>query len=136
MNAEKISHFLIAEDDPDDRVLLEEAVLEANLPVELTFVDDGQELMNYLEDLNGKAEKQVDVIVLDLNMPRMDGREALREIKASPELGTIPLVVFTTSNSAEDTRYSYENGASSFLTKPASFTDIVDMVEEIYKTWG
>lgn len=131
--------ILIADDDEDDCMLAREALAETRLPTDLHFVQDGEELMNYLYQ-RGKYAVQNDsprpgLILLDLNMPKKDGREALREIKTDPQLRQIPVVVLTTSKSEEDIYRSYELGANSFISKPVSFASLVDVMKTLRKYW-
>jgi CheY-like chemotaxis protein len=127
--------ILMADDDADDRLLAADALAEARLNNELRFVEDGEELMDYL-NRRGRwsapgAAPRPGLILLDLNMPRKDGREALREIKAHPELRRIPVVVLTTSRAEEDVVRSYDLGASSFITKPVSFGGLVSAMQAL-----
>lgn len=130
---------MMAEDDPDDRILVAEALREANSEEELISVEDGEELMHYLRrsgpytDMDG--EPLPDLILLDLNMPRMDGREALSQIKADPALRHIPIVVFTTSRADEDVVRSYDLGVNSFIVKPSSFEGLVNAMRSIVDYW-
>ncbi|MDZ7261448.1 MAG: response regulator, partial [candidate division KSB1 bacterium] len=114
--------ILMAEDDPEDRLLVKDAWEESRVLNELRFVEDGEELMDYLYRRGPYAEParapRPGLILLDLNMPRKDGREALKEIKADPELRRIPIVVLTTSKAEEDILRTYDLGANSFITKP------------------
>ena len=131
--------ILMADDDPEDRMLAEEALEEARLANEMHFVEDGEELMDYL-NRRGKYTALRDsslpgLILLDLNMPRKDGREALREIKADSELRRIPIVVLTTSRAEEDIYRTYELGVSSFITKPVTFEGLVDLMKILSKYW-
>jgi len=131
--------ILIADDDPDDRQLTQEAFEENHLANDLRFVEDGEELMDYLHQ-RGKyaAEGAAPVpglILLDLNMPRKDGREALREIKSDPRLRTIRVVVMTTSKAEEDVLRSYDLSAASYITKPVTFERLVDVVRTLGKYW-
>lgn len=131
--------ILMADDDEDDRLLAKEAFEEACLGNHLDFVTDGVELMDYLnrngkyQNLAGKALPGL--ILLDLNMPRKDGREALREIKQDPRLRHIPIVVLTTSKSEEDILRSYDIGVNSFVVKPVSFDTLIDIVKTIKRYW-
>jgi two-component system, response regulator len=130
---------LVAEDDPDDRLLLREAWQECRLPHALRFVSDGEELVDYLKR-HGRfpdpgAAPRPDLILLDLNMPRMDGREALRAIKSDPALRAIPVIVLTTSEAEEDIVLIYDRGGSSFIVKPTAFDRLVDMVRTIDAYW-
>lgn len=130
--------ILMADDDPDDRVLTREALMENKLANDLHFVEDGEELMDFLKR-RGKYEQQnaprPGLILLDLNMPRKDGREALSEIKADPELRSIPIIVLTTSKAEEDIVKSYDLGVSSFITKPVTFDDLVKVAKAIGEYW-
>lgn len=131
--------ILYADDDPEDRMLTEEAFEESNLSVQLQFVEDGEELMSYLFN-TGKYQDQdkypsPDLILLDLNMPKKDGRECLKEIKDNEQLRKIPVVVLTTSNDEEDVIKTYNLGVSSFITKPVSFESMVEVVQSLNKYW-
>lgn len=131
--------LLVAEDDEDDFFLIKKAMQEARLSNELKWVKDGKELMDYLY---AKGEYAGDgkapcpgLIMLDLNMPRKDGREALKEIKADPVLKGIPVIVFTTSGAEEDVIRSYGLGATSYIQKPIKFDDFVAAVKTFGKYW-
>ncbi len=130
---------VIADDDPEDRMLMEDAFEESRLANTLVFVEDGEELLDYLLRRNGFADPSVSprpgLILLDLNMPRKDGREALEEIKADPNLRQIPIVVMTTSKAEEDIVRSYDLGVNSFITKPVSFEGLVDVVKMLGRYW-
>lgn len=130
---------LVADDDPEDCILLKDALEEVEADVDIRFFSDGAELMNYLHLCDGSldchAGPRPDLILLDLNMPRKDGFEVLEEIKAEPQLRYIPVVVLTTSKSAEDRHRSYELGASSFITKQTSYTDLVAAMKTLTKYW-
>jgi CheY-like chemotaxis protein len=131
--------LLMADDDPDDRMLARDALTQARLANELHFVEDGEELMDYLYH-RGKYVNLADsprpgVILLDLNMPRKDGREALKEIKADPDLRQVPIVVLTTSKSEEDIYRTYDLGASSYITKPVTFEGLVEVMKGLKKYW-
>jgi CheY-like chemotaxis protein len=131
--------ILMAEDDPDDRLLVREAFEESRLLNELRFVEDGEELLDYLRRQKGYADPESaprpGLILLDLNMPRKDGREALREIKADPELRRIPVVVMTTSRAEEDIFRSYDMGASSYISKPVTFERLVELMKSLGNYW-
>ncbi len=133
--------ILIADDDPDDRFLAKEALEESRLANDILFVEDGEELMEFLHrkgryaDGNGKNTTRPGLILLDLNMPKKDGREALSEIKADPVLRQIPIVVLTTSKSDEDIVRSYDLGVNSFITKPVSFEGLVEVMRTLQKYW-
>lgn len=131
--------ILMAEDDPDDRMFCREALQEARLTNVVNFVEDGQELMDYLR-CEGDYVDPVScpapgVILLDLNMPRKDGREALEEIKSDPKLRAIPVVVLTTSKAEEDILRSYDLGVSGYITKPVTFERLVDIMKILGRYW-
>ncbi len=131
--------ILMAEDDPDDRLFSSEALEKAHLRNELRFVEDGQELMDYLH-CRGKYSRPDDcpppgIILLDLNMPRKDGREALQEIKTDPRLKLIPVVVLTTSRAEEDIVRSYDLGVSGYITKPVTFDRLIEIMKALGKYW-
>ncbi|HVF61936.1 MAG TPA: response regulator [Thermoanaerobaculia bacterium] len=133
----KAIRILLAEDDPDDRLLLQEALQEGRLANELICVEDGEELLDYLHQ-RGKwagGAPRPGLILLDLNMPKLDGREALRAIKADPSLRQIPVVVLTTSKAEEDVLRSYDLGANSFITKPVTFQSMVDLMRVLGSYW-
>jgi two-component system response regulator len=130
--------ILMAEDDPDDRLLAEEALEESRLANELHCVQDGVELLDYLYqrgDYEHQPAPRPGIILLDLNMPRMDGREALEELKADPKLRSIPVVVLTTSKAEEDIIRAYKLGVSGFITKPVAFQGLVDVMRSLGKYW-
>jgi len=131
--------ILMAEDDADDRLMVREAWTESRLANPLHFVEDGEELMDYLSRRDQFAELQgkplPGLILLDLNMPKKDGREALAEIKADPALRLIPIVVLTTSSAEEDILRTYDLGGCSFITKPVTFEALVDVVRTFGKYW-
>ena len=130
-NARSIT-ILLADDDADDRMMASDALEESRLANDLRFVEDGEELMDYLCRRGRYAGTNVaprpGLILLDLNMPRKDGREALREIKADPELRKIPVVVLTTSKAEEDIYRTYDLGVNSFITKPVMFESLVEVM--------
>lgn len=131
--------ILMADDDPDDRELTREAFRESRLANEFHTVEDGEELMDYLHrrgpyaHLNGAPLPGL--ILLDLNMPRKDGREALQEIKSDPHLRRIPIVVLTTSKAEEDILRSYDLGVNSYVTKPVTFSSLVELVRVLGRYW-
>lgn len=131
--------ILMADDDPDDRLLARNAFKVSRLANDLRFVEDGEELMEYLHRQGNYADPTLSpepgLILLDLNMPRKDGREALAEIKADPRLRHIPVVVLTTSKAEEDIYRSYDVGASSFITKPVSFEGLVSVIRVVGQYW-
>lgn len=130
--------LLVADDDAEDRMMIKEAFDENHLANPLCFVNDGEELMDYLLR-RGRYEKtethRPGLILLDLNMPKKDGREALRDIKSNPELKDIPVVVLTTSKAEEDILRSYNLGVNSFITKPVTFEALVVILRELGKYW-
>ncbi|HUA69383.1 MAG TPA: response regulator [Candidatus Saccharimonadales bacterium] len=135
----KMIAIVLADDDADDRKLTEDAFTENRLANEFHAVEDGEELMDYLlrrgkyESLHGEALPGL--ILLDLNMPRKDGREALKEIKAHPELRRIPIVVLTTSKAEEDIIRSYDLGVNSYVTKPVTFKSLVELIKVLGRYW-
>lgn len=130
--------ILMADDDDDDFLLTKKALNESKLLNELHRVKNGEELLHYLRDKDGKNREKhcrPGVILLDLNMPKMDGREALREIKSDPVLKEIPIVVFTTSKAEEDIIRSYQLGVNSFITKPVKFEDLIQVMAALGRYW-
>lgn len=131
--------ILMADDDADDRLLCQQALEESRVLNDLRFVEDGEQLLDYLyrrgEYVDAEKNPRPGLILLDLNMPRKDGREALKEIKADPELRRIPIVVMTTSQAEEDIYRSYDLGANSFVTKPVTFDRLVDLMKALGHFW-
>lgn len=131
--------ILMADDDADDRRLTQEALEESRLANDLRFVENGEELLRYLrrEGVYADPEKspRPGLILLDLNMPRMDGRAALSEIKKSPDLRQIPVVILTTSKADEDVYSSYDLGVNSYIVKPVTFAALVDILQTLEKYW-
>lgn len=131
--------ILCAEDDPEDRMLIEDAMEDSRLVNELQFVEDGEQLMDYLHRHGKYAELSnaplPGLILLDLNMPKKDGREALEEIKADPDLRRIPIVVLTTSKAEEDILRTYDLGVSGFVVKPVTFETLVSIMKTVSKYW-
>lgn len=131
--------ILLAEDDPDDRFLLIDAIRRSSLAVAVQVVEDGEALMDYLLRRGSYtapgAAPRPSLILLDLNMPRKDGREALREIKNNPVLRPIPVVVLTTSASQRDINQSYDLGVNAYLTKPDSVDDLTHAVRVLHDFW-
>lgn len=131
--------ILMAEDDPDDRMFSQEALQEAHLSNRIYFVEDGEELLDYLNCRGKYANPGTcptpGLILLDLNMPRKDGREALIEIKADPRLRHIPVVVLTTSKAEEDILRSYDLGVSGYITKPVTFDHLIEIMKVLGKYW-
>ncbi len=135
----KLISILMADDDEDDRQLAMEALHESKLVNELRFVKDGEELMDYLHHRGQYADPasspRPGIVLLDLNMPRKDGREALKEIKSDPELRRIPVVILTTSDAEEDIIRSYDLGVNSFIKKPVTFNGMVEIMRALGKYW-
>lgn len=131
--------ILLADDDEDDRFLIQEAFSENKLKNNLNFVADGEELMDYLlhrdKYSDPASSPRPDLILLDLNMPKKDGREALKEIKNDAVLKRIPVVVLTTSAAEEDILKTYDMGVNSFITKPVTFDGMVDIIKTLNKYW-
>jgi two-component system response regulator len=130
---------LMAEDDPDDRQMTKEAFEESHLANELRFVENGVELMDYLHR-RGKyrdpaASPRPAIILLDLNMPKKDGREALKEIKADPQLRTIRVIVLTTSEAEDDIDRIYDLSDTSYITKPVIFAALAEVIKTLSKYW-
>ena len=131
--------ILMAEDDADDREMTREAFEESRLLNDLRFVCDGVELMDYLQR-RGKysdpaSSPRPGLILLDLNMPKKDGREALREIKADPNLRSIRVVILTTSKAEEDIIRTYDLSAASYITKPVTFPGLAEVIKTLGKYW-
>ena len=137
--------ILMADDDADDRLLAKDALAETKLPGELHFVEDGEQLLDYLHR-RGKyatgpnsaphaSAPRPGLILLDLNMPKKDGREALREIKNNPDLRKIPVVVLTTSTADIDIAQIYDIGANSFISKPVTFDSLVKVMRILGDYW-
>lgn len=131
--------ILLADDDADDRMMAGEALAESRLANDLRFVEDGEELMDYLYRRGRYSDPdsapRPGLILLDLNMPRKDGREALTEIKGDPELRKIPVVVLTTSQAEEDIYRTYDLGVNSFITKPVMFESLVNVMRALGTYW-
>lgn len=131
--------IVIADDDVDDCLLLREALEENGLVSGIHFVGDGEELLEYLRREGRHAESNTVpcplLILLDLNMPRMDGREALADIKSDPRLRHIPVIVLTTSATDEDISHTYALGANSFIVKPATFAALVQVMNRVIQYW-
>jgi CheY-like chemotaxis protein len=131
--------ILIADDDADDCLLAQEALRESSQPHELRIVRDGQQLLDYLRR-QGEFEAEditprPDLILLDLKMPRKDGREALSELKADRRLRSIPIVVLTTSTARDDIGFCYRMGVNSYITKPSTYRGLVDLLATVCKYW-
>ena len=131
--------ILLADDDSDDRMLAKDALAESRLANDLRLVEDGEELMNYLYRRGRFSDPETSprpgLILLDLNMPRKDGREALKEIKSDPHLRHLPIVVLTTSKAEEDIYRTYDLGVNSFITKPVTFDGLVSVMRALGRYW-
>jgi CheY-like chemotaxis protein len=138
MSTEAIT-ILLAEDDEEDRYLIGEALYESRITNELYIVENGEELLDYLyrrgEYADEKKSPRPGLILLDLNMPRKDGREVLEEIKDDPELRRIPIVVLTTSQAEEDVLRTYDLGISGYITKPVSFRELLEIMKAVGSYW-
>jgi CheY-like chemotaxis protein len=131
--------ILVADDDEDDQILVADAFREAGILNPLRFVRNGEELMSYLQRRENPDSlppgTRPGLLILDLNMPRKDGREALREIKDDPHLRSIPVIVLTTSDTQEDVDLIYALGANSFITKPVTFDGLVNSLRILGHYW-
>jgi CheY-like chemotaxis protein len=128
----------MADDDEDDRSLTREALEEGRLVNELRFVEDGEDLLDYLRregKYAGSNAPRPGLILLDLNMPKKDGRTTLKEIKGDPDLRQIPVVILTTSKADEDVYRSYDLGVNSYIVKPVTFEALVDVLQTLEKYW-
>lgn len=131
-------YILIAEDDADDRFLLQAAFEENGFMDKLHFVENGVEVLEYLDKIFHQKTNQnyPRFILLDLNMPKKDGREVLRELKQHPELKKLPVVIFSTTNNEHEMRRCYELGANSYITKPNSFENLLKTVAALRSYWA
>jgi len=130
--------ILIAEDDADDRFLLQAAFEENGFTDKLHFVENGVEVLEYLQTLAGDGNNESHFprfILLDLNMPKKDGREVLKELKQNTVLKNIPVVIFSTTNNEQEMRRCYELGANSYITKPNSFESLLKTVAALRSYW-
>ena len=129
--------ILIAEDDADDRFLLQAAFRENGFKDTLYFVENGVELIDYMQGINiDSSEVKIPrFILLDLNMPKKDGREVLKEIKQNPHFKKIPVIIFSTTNNELEMRRCYESGANSYITKPNSFESLIKTVAALRSYW-
>ena len=139
-NSSRAISILMADDDEEDRELTQEALQDARLANDMRFAVDGQDLMDYLRREGRYADPSVDaprpgIILLDLNMPKKDGREALAEIKGDRALRHIPVVVLTTSKAEEDVLRTYDLGVNSFITKPVTFPGLVEVMQAWSHYW-
>ncbi|WP_241274696.1 response regulator [Belliella calami] len=140
MKNEKIMNILVAEDDIDDRLLITKAFKESFDKANLICVENGEILLSYLRR-EGKYQDQnkypvPNLILLDLNMPKKDGREALVEIKSDENFKTIPVIIFTTSQLEDDIKATYTSGTNSYITKPGTFDGLLSVGKELQTYWG
>lgn len=135
----RVIEILIADDDAEDRMLITDALKENRLKNNIQCVENGEELLHYLRNQGKYSDAgkfpRPGIILLDLNMPKKDGREALKEIKNDRDLCSIPIIVLTTSKAEEDILRSYNLGVNSFISKPVSFTAMVDIMKTLNKYW-
>ncbi|AVZ31088.1 response regulator rcp1 [Nodularia spumigena UHCC 0039] len=131
--------ILMADDDDDDQILVREALLESQLPINLYIVSNGEELLDYLYNRGLYTDKskapRPGLILLDLNMPKKNGLEVLQDIKTDPTLRNIPVIVLSTSEDKKDIYRAYNLGANSFITKPVTFAALVEIMKSIGKYW-
>ncbi len=132
----KTKLILIAEDDADDRLMINEAFMENNMPAGIVFFENGAELLEYLYSFEEGLERTLpDLILLDLNMPKMDGKTVLSKLKLHKSYKEIPVIILTTSRSKEEETSVLGMGASGFYTKPSSFTELVNITASIASRW-
>lgn len=130
--------ILVADDDTDDQFMLKEAFSSLNFDKEIRTVENGEELLDYLSRKGKYVDESLPLpklILLDLNMPKIDGRQCLRLIKENPDYCKIPIIIFSTSNNPEDISQSYELGANSYIIKPYSYNELVEIIDIIKKYW-
>jgi two-component system response regulator len=131
--------ILLVEDNPADIQITQRAVRESAMPVELIVVRDGQEALDYLLRTGSHATSETwrspTLILLDLNLPRVDGREVLRRIRSTPDLRSVPVVVLSTSNRPQDVEDLYAAGANTYINKPQEFARFVDVLKNIQRYW-
>ena len=141
MGMEKIEEkqcIIVADDDTDDQFMLKEAFSSLNFDKEICTVENGEELLDYLNKKGKYANMVLPVpklILLDLNMPKIDGRQCLRLLKENREFCKIPIIIFSTSNNPEDISQPYELGANSYIIKPYSYNELVEIIDVIKKYW-
>lgn len=139
MKTLKSIEILVADDDSEDQMIIVDALKESRLKNNVRCVDNGEELMDYLNNRGKYSDKNKyptpGIILLDLNMPKKDGREALKEIKADENLRSIPIIILTTSKAEEDILKTYNLGANSFITKPVTFLAMVEVMNSLKNYW-
>ncbi len=131
--------ILLADDDEEDRMMTEEALADSQFRSNLRFAVDGEEVLDYLNN-RGRFQDESDnplpaLILLDLNMPKKDGREVLAEIKKDAKWRSIPIVVFTTSTADEDIQHTYSLGVNSYITKPVTYNGMIETMQSLKKYW-
>jgi CheY-like chemotaxis protein len=129
--------ILIAEDDADDRFLMQKALDELNYDIKIEFVENGVELLDHLNKIQTQkiASAYPRFILLDLNMPKMDGREVLKNIKTHPEFRKIPVIIFSTTKNQLEVKRCYDLGANTYIVKPVNFDSLVDTIQNIRQYW-
>lgn len=135
MNKLKERYLLIAEDDEDDRQLIETAFAAKGFTEKLVFMDNGEDLLNYMYNVHSNRYQAPVFVMLDLNMPKKDGKETLREIKQHPELRKTPVLIFSTTNNQQVINNCYELGANSYILKPPVYESLLQSVELLCKYW-
>jgi two-component system, cell cycle sensor histidine kinase and response regulator CckA len=135
MNTARLFHILLVEDSPTDRLIAVQALKSAAIQTTLSFAEDGVDALDYLRAEADPAKGRPDLILLDLNLPRKDGRAVLEEIKADIDLRLIPVVVLTTSNAREDVRGAYALHANSYMTKPVDFSEFSRSLSDLVNYW-
>lgn len=128
-----IQHILMADDDADDRFLVQAAFEDNKIEQKLLFFEDGEQLLDHLQDESIQGITRF--ILLDLNMPKRDGRDVLRTLKADQQLSTIPVIVFSTSKAPDDINSSYKLGANSYVVKPSSYEHLKEVIQKISDFW-
>ena len=126
--------IIITEDDPDDRLLISEALKENHWDGDVFFAEDGEALLEELQKRKAKSKLPA-LIFLDLNMPKMDGRQALEKIKGDQKLKHIPVIVLTTSNAYDDILFSYQSGSNTYFTKPSQYSDLLAIIKSVKTYW-
>jgi CheY-like chemotaxis protein len=135
MNTARLFHILLVEDSPTDRLIAVQALKSAAIQTTLSFAEDGVDALAYLRAEADPAKGRPDLILLDLNLPRKDGRAVLEELKADIDLRLIPVVVLTTSNAREDVRGAYSLHANSYMTKPVDFSEFSRSLSDLVNYW-
>lgn len=131
--------LLVAEDNPDDALLLRRAIAKAGIKSRLKFVADGEEMLFYLQGVGAYADREIhplpSAIIMDLKMPRKTGLEVLEWLSAHPEIAIVPTVILSSSNMPQDVRQAYRLGANTYFVKPNSFDDLVTTMENLSRYW-